>query len=108
MTAGPWLDKALAFVEEYCRANPDIALSDIRFAPQVWAIQLVRSECGVRQYYFRPLEQQADLDRFWFQRCETAEVILDNLDEISECFVSVWERGRAASERPTSTPTFRA
>ena len=94
MTAGPWLDKALAFVEEYCRANPDIALSDIRFAPHVWAIQLVRSEYGVRQHYFRPLEQQADLDRFWFQRCETAEVILDNLDEISECFVSAWERGR--------------
>ena len=37
MTAGPgWLDKALAFVEAYCRANPDIGRSDVRFAPHVW------------------------------------------------------------------------
>ena len=92
IAAGPWLDKALAFVEEYCRANPDIGLADVRFAPHVWAIQLVRSEYGVRQHYFGPLEQQADLDRFWFQRCEAAHVILDNLDQVSERFVSVWER----------------
>jgi homoserine kinase type II len=91
VTAGPWLEEALDFVEGYCRSNPDIALADVRFAPHVWAIQLVRSEYGVRQHYFRPLEQQADLDRFWFQRCETAEVILDNLDEISERFVTAWE-----------------
>ena len=69
-----WLDKALAFVQAYCRANPDIAQSDIEFAPHVWAIQLVRSEYGVRQHYFGPLERQSALDRFWFQRCEAAEV----------------------------------
>lgn len=92
LTAGPWLDKSLTFVEEYCGANVDIALSDIRFAPHVWAIQLVRSEYGVRQHYVAPLEYQPDLDQFWFRRCEAAELILDNLAEISEGFVCAWER----------------
>ena len=93
MTAGPgWLDKALAFVEAYCRANPDIGRSDVRLAPHVWAVQLVRSEYGVRQHYFAPLDRQADLDRFWFQRCETADVLLDNLDQLSERFAAIWER----------------
>lgn len=55
VTAGPeWLDEALAFVAACCRANPDIGRSDVRFAPHVWAIQLVRSEYGVRQHYFGP------------------------------------------------------
>jgi len=57
----------------------------------VWAIQLVRSDYGVRQHYCRPLERQADLDRFWFQRCEAAERILDDLDQLSARFVSAWE-----------------
>ncbi len=93
VTAGPgWLDKALAFVEAYCRANPDIPRSDVQFAPQVWAIQLIRSEYGVRQHYRGPLERQADLDRFWFQRCEAAEMIRDDLDELSASFVSLWEQ----------------
>jgi homoserine kinase type II len=92
MTAGPWLDRAVAFVEEYCAANTAIAADDIRFAPHVWASQLVRSEYGVRQHYVSPLEYQADLDQFWFQRCEAAELILGHLDEISEAFVSA--RGR--------------
>ena len=81
----------MAFVEAYCRANPGIARSDVRFAPDVWAIQLVRSEYGVRQHYFGRLERQADLDRFWFQRCEVADTILNNLDRLSESFVSAWE-----------------
>ena len=90
---GPgWREKAIAFVEAYCRANPDVGRSDVRFAPHVWAIQLVRSEYGVRQHYFGPLERQADLDRFWFQRCEVAETILDSLDQMSASFVSVWEQ----------------
>ena len=93
MTTDPgWLDKALAFVEAYCRGNPDIGRADVRFAPHVWAIQLVRSEYGVRQHYFGALERQTDLDRFWFQRCESADIILDNLDDLSERFASVWER----------------
>ena len=93
MTAGPgWRDKAVAFVEAYCRANPHIGRVDVRCAPHVWAIQLVRSEYGVRQHYFRPLERQADLDRFWFQRCETAELLLDNLDSVSERFAVVRDR----------------
>ena len=37
---------------------------------------------------------QADLDRFWFQRCETADVLLDNLDQLSERFAAIWERRR--------------
>ena len=86
-----WREKALGFVEAYCRANPGIARSDVRFAPHVWAIQLVRSEYGVRQHYFGRLERQADLDRFWFQRCEVADTILDNLDRLSASFVSAWE-----------------
>lgn len=91
--AGPgWLEKARAFAEHYCRANPDVGLSDVRFAPHVWAIQLVRSEYGVRQHYCGPVERQAELDRFWFERCETAERILGNLDQLSECFGSAWER----------------
>lgn len=92
ITAGPWLDKAVAFVEEYCTANPGTAADDVRFTPHVWASQLVRSEYGVRQHYVAPLEYQDDLDRFWYQRCEAAELILDRLDEISEAFVSA--RGR--------------
>ena len=93
VTAGPgWRDKAVAFVEAYCRANPHIGRVDVRCAPHVWAIQLVRSEYGVRQHYFRPLERQADLDRFWFQRCETAELLLDNLDSVSERFAVVRDR----------------
>ena len=89
VTADPgWLDKALAFVEAYCRANPCIARPDARFAPHVWALQLVRSDYGVRQHYCGPVERQAALDRFWFQRCQTAEMILD---ELSAGFVSVWE-----------------
>jgi Ser/Thr protein kinase RdoA (MazF antagonist) len=100
MTAGPWLDKAVAFVEEYCAANPGIAADDIRFAPHVWASQLVRSEYGVRQHYLAPLEYQADLDRFWYQRCEAAELILGHLDEISEAFVSA--RGRRDRRRRIS------
>ena len=60
MTAGPgWHGKALAFVEAYCRANREVERTDIEFAPHVWAIQLVRSEYGVRQHYFGPVEQQA-------------------------------------------------
>lgn len=93
MTAGPWwLDKALAFVKEYCRANPDIGRSDVRFASHVWAIQLIQSEYAVRQHFYGPLKQPADLDRSWLQRCETADMILINLDRPSEHFVSVWER----------------
>ena len=93
MTAGPkWLDKALAFVREYRRANPDIARSDVRFAPHVWAIQLIRSEYGLLQDYFGPIEQQADLDRFWFQRCETAELVLGDLEGLSTGFASIWDR----------------
>ena len=85
-----WRDKALAFMEAYCRANPDIARSDVRFAPRVWAIQLVRSEYGVREHYSGPVERQAELDRFWFQRCEAAEMILDDLDRLSASFAAVW------------------
>ena len=93
VTAGPgWCDKALAFVEAYCRANRDIGRADIEFAPHVWAIQLVRSEYGVRQHYSGPVERQGDLDRFWFQRCEAADLILDDLDRLSASFVSAWER----------------
>ena len=93
VTAGPgWHDKALAFVEAYCRANPDIGRSDVEYAPHVWAIQLVRSEYGVRQHYSGPVERQADLDEFWFQRCEAADMILDDLDRLSTSFVSAWER----------------
>ena len=96
VTAGPgWHGKALAFVEAYCRANRDIGRSDVEFAPHVWAIQLVRSEYGVRQHYFGPVEWQADLDRFWFQRCEAADMILDDLDRLSSSFVSAWERCEA-------------
>ena len=90
VTAGSgWQDRALAFVEAYCRANPDIARADIEFAPHVWAVQLIRSEYGVRQHYRDPVERQADLDRFWFQRSEAADTILDNLDQLSAGFVSV-------------------
>ncbi len=93
VTAGPrWHAKALAFVEAYCRANRDAGRSDVEFAPHVWAIQLVRSEYGVRQHYSGPVEQQADLDRFWFQRCKAADLILDDLDRLSASFVSAWER----------------
>ena len=93
VTAGPgWHGKAVAFVEAYCRANRDIERSDVEFAPHVWAIQLVRSEYGVRQHYSGPVERQADLDRFWFQRCEAADMILDDLDRLSVSFVSAWER----------------
>ena len=52
----------------------------------------VRSEYGVRQHYFGPVERQGDLDRFWFQRCEAADLILDDLDRLSASFVSAWER----------------
>ena len=93
VTAGPgWRDKALAFVEAYCRANRDIGRSDVEFAPHVWAVQLVRSEYGVRQHYCGPVERQADLDRFWLRRCEAADLILDDLDRLSASFVSAWER----------------
>ena len=93
VTAGPgWRGKALAFVEAYCRANRDVERSDVEFAPHVWAIQLVRSEYGVRQHYFGPVERQADLDRFWLQRCKAADLILDDLDRLSARFVSAWER----------------
>ena len=92
VTAEPgWRDTALAFVDAYCRANPDIARADIQFASHVWAVQLIRSEYGVRQHYRGPVERQADLDRFWFQRCEVADTILDNLERLSASFVSVWE-----------------
>ena len=95
VTAGPgWWDEALAFVEAYCQANPDIARSDVEFAPHVWAIQLVRSEYGVRQHYFGRLERQADLDRFWLQRCKAAEMILDDLDRLSASFAAVWKQCR--------------
>ena len=95
MTADPgWPDKALAFVEAYCRANPRIGRSDVQFAPHVWAIQLVRSEYGVRQHYFGALERQADLDRFWFRRCQAADTLLDRLDHVSASFVSAWEHRR--------------
>ena len=94
VTADPgWRDKALVFVEAYCRANPGIARSDIQFAPHVWAVQLIRSEYGVRQHYRGPVERQTDLDRFWFQRSEAADTILDNLDELSAGFVSVATAG---------------
>jgi homoserine kinase type II len=92
LAAGPWLDKAVAFVEAYCAADPEVAAGDVRYAPHVWAGQLVRSEYGVRQHYLAPLEYQDDLDRFWFQRCEAAELILGNLEEISAAFVSAWKR----------------
>lgn len=90
LTAGSgWRSRALAFVEAYCRANPEIAPSDIRFAPHVWAVQLIRSEYGVQQHYRGPVERQGELDRFWFERCEAADTILDNLDGLSASFVSV-------------------
>ncbi len=93
LTAGSgWQDKALAFAEAYCRANPDIGRADVEFAPHVWAIQLVRSEYALRQHYLGPLKRQSDLDRFWFQRCEAAEMVFESLDELSECFVAAWER----------------
>ncbi len=96
VTAGPgWHGKALAFVAAYCRANRNIGRSDVEFAPHVWAIQLVRSEYGVRQHYTGPVERQADLDRFWFQRCEAADMILDDLDRLSASFSSAWERREA-------------
>jgi fructosamine-3-kinase len=87
-----WLGHAVAFIEEYCAANPRIPADDVRYAPHVWASQLVRSEYGVRQHYVAPLEYQDDLDRFWFLRCEAAEHILGHLAEVSAAFVSAWER----------------
>ena len=93
VTTGPgWHGKALAFVEAYCRVNRDIGRADVEFAPHVWAIQLVRSEYGVRQHYFGPVERQTSLDRFWFQRCRAADMILDDLDRLSAGFVSAWAR----------------
>ena len=63
VTADPgWRDKALAFVEAYCRASPGIARSDIQFASHVWAVQLIRSEYGVRQHYRGPV-RTADRSR---------------------------------------------
>ena len=54
--AGPkWPEKALASIGEYCHANSDIGRSNVRSAPHVWAIQLIRSEHGLRQHYFGPV-----------------------------------------------------
>lgn len=100
----PWVDKSLAFVDAYCRANPDIGRADVQFAPQVWTIQLVRSEYGARQHYFGPRERQADLDRFWVQRCEAAEMILHRLDELSESFGAAWDRQKS---KRVATPNRR-
>ena len=92
MTAGHGgLDKSLAFVEEYCRANPEIGQSDVRFAPHVWLIQLVRSDYGLRQHYSGTPEQRTVLDPYWLQRCDAAEAILENLAELSEGFAAAWE-----------------
>jgi len=91
LAAGAWLDKAVAFAEEYCAANREIARADVELAPHVWLGQLVRSEYGVKQHYVAPLEYQADLDRFWFQRCEAAELILANLQNVSAAFAAAWE-----------------
>lgn len=92
LTAGAWSQPAEAFVAAYCAAHPEIPLDDVRHAPHVWAAQLVRSEYGVREHYDAPLENQDDLDRFWFQRCAAAELILGHLDEIGARFASAWER----------------
>lgn len=93
MTDGPkWLDGAPVFVREYSWANPDIARSDVRFAPHVWALQLIRSEYGAWQHCFGPIEHQGDLDRFRFQKCETVEIVLSRLDELSEEFASIGDR----------------
>ena len=57
----------------FCGELPSSRLA--RLPPRVaTAVQLVRSEYGVRQHYFGPVERQADLDRFWFQRCEARRV----------------------------------
>ena len=96
MTASPrWMDRALSFAAEYCRANPAIARSDVLFAPHVWAIQLVQSEYGLRQHYFGSLSQRAELDRFWVRRCETADLILNNLDDIGDGFAEAREQRSA-------------
>ena len=93
MTAGHgWLDKPLAFVTEYVRANPGIGQSDVRFAPHVWTIQLVRSDYGLRQHHSRSIEQRVVLDRHWLQPCDGVGLILKNLEQLSAGFVSAWER----------------
>ena len=89
-----WMAGAFAFAEACCRANPGIGRADLRFAPQVWAIQLLRSEYGVREHYFGPVERQVLLDRFWFLRCEAAETILHHLDPLSERFAAAWDAAR--------------
>jgi homoserine kinase type II len=91
--AADWLARAVALIEAYCSVH-DAALDDVRYAPHVWLVQLIRSLYGVNQHYTQPLEFQSDLDEFWFRRACGAEVIFKHLDELEEAFVRAWMRAR--------------
>ena len=85
-----WFENSVAFIDAYCRENP-VDENDITKAPQAWLVQLIRSTYGVRNHYVGPHEFQAELDRFWLDRCHACETILKNLTELENTYRNIWE-----------------
>jgi Ser/Thr protein kinase RdoA (MazF antagonist) len=91
LDAEDWIDRALAVVKAYCVETVS-RLDDVRFAPHIWLVQLIRSTYGVKQHYGQPLEYQEELDAFWFRRARAVELIRDHLEQLEERFVAIWNQ----------------
>jgi len=91
LESSQWMEKAVALVGEYCRAN-EVDGTAIAFAPDISLIQLIRSLYGVKQHYLGPLESQRELDQFWFRRVNAAELIAENLERLKGKFEDTWHR----------------
>lgn len=93
LSLSDWKAKAVVLIGEYCGANK-VDLKDISFAPHMWLVQLIRSTYGVKQHYTNPHELQNELDNFWFQRANAAELILKDIVNLEKIFEDVWRKTR--------------
>lgn len=79
VTTTSWQSSAQTLIGAYLDANPTASADDLRACARIALIQLIRSLYGVKQHYLKPGLFQHDLDTFWTQRHQAAQVLLDHL-----------------------------
>lgn len=83
---GDWMTLANSLVSSYLDACPRTRSADVRACGRIALMQLVRSLYGVKQHYFAPGLDQAELDDFWVLRQQTARLLLEHLPDL-ECML---------------------
>jgi aminoglycoside phosphotransferase (APT) family kinase protein len=98
-----WLSAARTLITAYQRANPRVAVADIRACARVALLQLLGSLYGVKQHYLKPGLFQDDLDAFWLLRHRAAGILLSSLAETDALLHSLTARSQQAT-RSRSRP----